>query len=385
MTNSRTRHLLLPLLLLLLAAAACREDEVVVPMESEALPVPADPSASPKGLYILNEGNMGSNKSTIDYLDFRSASYYRNIYSELNPSAVKELGDVGNDIAIYGSRVYAVINCSHKVEVLDAATGIRIGQVDIPNCRYITFSGDKAYVSSYVAPVQPDPSAPRGAVYRIDLATLRVDERVTVGYQPEEMAIAGDYLYVANSGGYRAPNYDNTLSVIHLPDFREVEQIPVGPNLHRVKKDRLGRLWVSSRSSDDGKVESRIYVVSPDARTGRMHTTDTLAIPCAGMAIRGDSLFCYSRTRPDRPTADYTIVDIRTLRALTDCFITDGTEADITMPYGIALHPSNGDIYITDAKNYVSSGTLRCYSRSGRLRWSVRTGDIPAHIAFHQE
>ena len=54
---------------------------------------------------------------------------------------------------------------------------------------------------------------------------------------------------------------------------------------------------------------------------------------------------------------------------------------DIVIPYGIAIHPRNGDIYVTDAKNYVSSGVLPCYSREGVHKWSVRTGDIPAHMA----
>lgn len=52
------------------------------------------------------------------------------------------------------------------------------------------------------------------------------------------------------------------------------------------------------------------------------------------------------------------------------------------IPYGIAIHPRNGDIYVTDAKNYVSSGVLHCYSREGVHKWSVRTGDIPAHMVF---
>ena len=39
-------------------------------------------------------------------------------------------------------------------------------------------------------------------------------------------------------------------------------------------------------------------------------------------------------------------------------------------------------IYVTDAKNYVSSGVLHCYSREGVHKWSVRTGDIPAHMVF---
>jgi len=40
------------------------------------------------------------------------------------------------------------------------------------------------------------------------------------------------------------------------------------------------------------------------------------------------------------------------------------------------------DIYVTDAKNYVSSGTLYCYDQDGFQKWGVRTGDIPAHMVF---
>ena len=120
-------------------ATSCREDELVVPTEYDILPVPTQPGAVPRGMYLLNEGNMGSNKSSIDYVDIRNALYSRNMYAQANPSVVMELGDVGNDIAIYGSKLYAVINCSHKVEVMDAHTLRRIGKIDIPNCRYIKF------------------------------------------------------------------------------------------------------------------------------------------------------------------------------------------------------------------------------------------------------
>ena len=71
-----------------------------------------------------------------------------------------------------------------------------------------------------------------------------------------------------------------------------------------------------------------------------------------------------------------------TKKRVSTNFITDGTDKEITIPYGIAIHPETGDILITDAKNYVSSGTLYCFDRNGRKKWSVRTGDIPAHIAF---
>ena len=106
-------------------AAGCRKIELVNPTEYEVLPFGEDPDADPIGMYLLNEGNMGSNKCTLDYLDFVQGYYVRNLYAERNPHVIKELGDVGNDIRVYGSKLYVVVNCSNKMEVLDARTGVR--------------------------------------------------------------------------------------------------------------------------------------------------------------------------------------------------------------------------------------------------------------------
>lgn len=368
---------------LLMVATGCREDELVVPTEYTVIGDERT-EGDIRGFYLVNEGNMGSNKCTLDFYDYHTGLYSRNFYSERNPSAIKELGDVGNDIGIYGSKLYVVVNCSHKVEVMDARSGVRLGQVDIPNCRYVRFHRGRAYVSAYVGPVLIDPNAPKGAVYEVDTTDLRVTRKVTVGYQPEEMEIVDDYMYVANSGGYRAPDYDNTVSVIQMVDFKQVEQIPVGINLHRVKQDRYKQLWVSSRGDYESR-PSRLYVLGKKAGYNRMEVTDTVPVACSNMAVRGDSLYYYA-TEWNNFTASnsisYGIIDVRTHEVLSTNFITDGTEREITIPYGIAVHPETGDIFVTDAKNYVSSGTLFCFGPDGRKKWSVRTGDIPAHIAF---
>ena len=184
------RLLLCTIVLVVCLLTSCRGDDIVFPAEYEVLPMESRELSSfaqnePIGIYLLNEGNMGSNKATIDYLDFSKGIYIRNIYGERNPNVIKELGDVGNDIQVYGNRLYAVINCSHKVEVMDLRTCRRIGQIDIPNCRYIRFHKDKAYISSYVGPVSIDPNAQLGAIFEVDTATLRITRQVIVGYQPE--------------------------------------------------------------------------------------------------------------------------------------------------------------------------------------------------------
>lgn len=367
---------------LLLAATSCREDELVVPTEYEIVG-DEDPDGPVCGIYIVNEGNMGSNKCTLDFYDYRTGLYSRNFYSEKNPGVIKELGDVGNDIGIYGDKMYVVVNCSHKVEVIDSKSGSRLGQIDIPNCRYIRFFEGKAYISSYVGPVRLDPEAPKGAVFEVDTTSLSITRKVSVGYQPEEMEFVDNYMYVANSGGYRAPNYDNTVSVVDMKTFRQVAQIPVGINLHHVKKDRYNRLWVSSRGDYENR-PSQLYLLEK-GRGNILTPTDTIDISCSNMAIHGDSIYCIATewsNANSSSTISYGIIDINKKAVVSTNFITDGTEKDITIPYGIAVHPTNGDIFLTDAKNYVSSGTLNCYDRNGKKKWSVRTGDIPAHIAF---
>ncbi len=376
----------------ILLLTSCRGDDITFPAEYEVLPMEPKELSSfapnePIGMYLLNEGNMGSNKATIDYLDFCNGTYIRNIYGERNPNVIKELGDVGNDIQVYGNRLYAVINCSHKVEVMDARTCRRIGQVDIPNCRYICFHEGKAYVSSYVGPISIDPNAQLGAVFEVDTATLKITRKVTVGYQPEELVVYNEHIYVVNSGGYRAPDYDSTMSVISLKDFRQVQKIPVCLNPHRLRKDQYSRLWITSRG-DYKDVQPQLTCFSP-ATNSQLSIANAPA--ASEMVIVGDSMYYYGSHWNEQTmsnTITYGVLNIKDSLPFREgvgvgsSFITDGTEKNIKIPYGIQVNPYNGDIYVTDAKNYVSSGQLHCYSREGKRKWSVRTGDIPAHMCF---
>ena len=79
---------------------SCREDEVIILAEYERLPLGDNSRSDYAGLYLLNEGNMGSNKCTLDFVDFDNGYYVRNLYAEKNPNVVKELGDVGNAVRI---------------------------------------------------------------------------------------------------------------------------------------------------------------------------------------------------------------------------------------------------------------------------------------------
>ena len=360
---------------------SCRNEEVLVDIETHVVTTPEYTEID--GFYLLNEGNMGNNKSTLDYFDYKEGTYYKNIYAERNPTVVKELGDVGNDLLIYGEKMYAVINCSHKVEVMNANDATRIAKIDIPNCRYIVGNEGYVYVSSYVGPVQIDPTAPKGAVFKVDTLSMQVVGNVEVGYQPEEMTIVGNRLYVVNSGGYMPPNYDNTISVIDLDKFTlcDVIQLDKTANFHRLDHDRMGRLWLSSRGNYFGDMNSNLYVVDPK---GKQIIKD-MGIPVSDMWVDGNYAYIISAEWSyvtGKNTVSYAKIDMQSMEILDRNIIKDGSDANIKIPYGIAVNPITKDFYVTDAKSYVVSGTLYCYGSDGVMKWKQTAGQIPAHFAF---
>ncbi len=135
--------------------------------------------------------------------------YQRNLLPEYlcgnQPQCSERAGDVGNDIKVYGSKLYIVVNVSNKIEVLDARTAKRITSIPLQNCRYLAFKDGKAYASSYAGPVAINPKAPKGKVVEIDTTSLSIQREVVVGYQPEDMEIVGNQLFVANSGAIKLP------------------------------------------------------------------------------------------------------------------------------------------------------------------------------------
>lgn len=373
----------------LVAAAGCRKEDTLrflpgengEPSDYEVVDAAVNASAEPSGIYLVNQGNQGSNKARLDFLNFHNGFYIRDVFTEYNPEVVKGLGDTGNDVQVYKGKVFVAVNGSHKVEIMDAYSMKRLAQVDIPNCRFIAFDGNHAYVTSYVAKDKEALKTQKGALYRIDLDTYKVTGQVTVGYQPEQLVIRDGKAYVANSGGYVAGN-DNTVSVVDLKSMKVEYNIEVAVNLELMLVDAEGTIWVSSRGNYVDVSSTLNYLVK---KGDKYELGGSVNVPVSSMALAGDKIYVIGLTYIPptwKPTTTYNIVNVKTRELESGSFITDGTESDIATAFTVTVNPGNGDIYVTDAKDYVSSGTLHCYTGSGKHKWSVRTGDIPARIAF---
>lgn len=352
--------------LLILSLASCQNNPENPPANNNS-PIISENSYA---AYILNEGGWGMNEARIDLLDFSTGAYLEDAYVKANPSVVLALGDVGNDLKLHDQRLYAVLNGSHKVEVMDAATLKRIGQVDISSPRCIAFTDTHAYVTSYV-----DGTNDNGSIVEFDLKTLKATRSVSVGQDPEGIAIVNGTIYVANSGGFHAPNYSDEVWCINVDDLTVTNKIKVAINLRYLAAAPDGAVWVTAQGNYND-IPSGLYRI----KDGTVASAD---IPCTGFAIADDRILCYSSTynyETNSNTVTYTAIDAETMSKSKQSFITDGSESGITTPYGIF---TDGDhIFITDAKSYTTSGAVHVYDANGKLIKQFSAGICPNAVVF---
>ncbi|WP_379091685.1 YncE family protein [Pedobacter sp. UC225_65] len=141
------------------------------------------------------------------------------------------------------------------------------------------------------------------------------------------MAIVNNKLYIANSGGYSPPNYESTVSVIDLDSFKEIKRIEVAINLHRLKADRYGDLYITSRG-DYYTIPSKLLVL--DTQTDQVKKVFNIA--ASNLTIDDDLAYVYSTEWnyiEGKNKISYNMIDTKNEILLDRKFITDGTEKNI--------------------------------------------------------
>jgi YVTN family beta-propeller protein len=306
-----------------------------------------------KALLILNEGSIGMNNATLARYDIEKESLNSTYFASVNK---RGLGDVANDMLLYGSKIYLAVNKSGTVEVIEAATGKSLRQVAMVTTggaskepRRLAAHGGKVYVTSF-----------DDTVTRIDTTSLAVDGSVTVGLDPEGIAVTNNRIYVANSGGLNWENgYDNTLSVISLASFTEEQKIAVGTNPGSVAADSQGDIYLTVTGN---------YVDEP-AAFKVIRNGSTIAETIADIAW--PQRFVISNNRAYIITGAYgepyklAVYDCLEERLVTDHFISDGTE--IPNIYNVSVDPVTGDLFI-GSTDYVHPGDLYWFDKRGTLK-----------------
>lgn len=311
------------------------------------------------GMYILNEGLFQMNNCSLSFYDFKTNTFTEDIFLQMNN---RGLGDTGNDLQRYEGKMYCVVNNSNRVEVIDFQTAKSIKAINLPgkSPRRIAFHEGKAFVSCF-----------DGDIVRIDTATLDIDQTFHSGNNPEGLCVCNGKLYVANSGGLNFPNYDNTVSVFDINTLTKIKTIEVGSNPFKMGCDDNRHVYVCSRGD---------YSAQSSELTQIDATTDQIVQRWPGIqnfAIYDGKAYVYNVQY--KAANSIRVIDLNN-PANEQTFITDGTS--IQMPYCISVNPLNGDVYISDAYNFVVTGDVYCFDNTGKKKFSFSAGINPNSIVF---
>ena len=389
--------------ILLAFATACDLDtpEVDVTSEDESLAgevvTVGDLNSAYTKLFILNEGKWGENNASLDFLRFSDGKYVRDAFSKMNTTLPMGLGDTGNSLAIYYNTGWALMNGSDLVEIFNPFDEKHIQTLSIPSPRMVIFDQDYgyAYITSYADAeydyTNPEAGKKEGTLYKIGTVGdgIGIIDQIKVGYQPEGVTICGEYIYVANSGGY-VSGYDNRLSVIRRDNFQYVKDIEVAPNLKYVVSDGNRNLWVST-CGDYWSLHSGLYKINTLTDEVTAPSGELADVRCAFMAYDPNDTTIYVLGTDDEWSWDgskqhYNLYEIPIAGGgVTKIPFSVNPDAEnMTMPSALVRNAITGELYITDAGDYLSPGYVYGFSADlQKTNWKAEAGIGASHPAFY--
>lgn len=345
----------------------------VISCSKDDNPTPPAPEVT-VGAYVLNSGKFDSNNSSLAYFNTATQEVTYNVFAAKNG---KKLGDTGQDMVIYGSKMYISVYNSGVIFVTDRQAKIikEITLTDYKAPRSLIAYNGKVYVTYY-----------EGALGQIDTTSFDV-KTVKVGSNPEDMRVANGNIYVANSGGMSTP-VGNTISVVDPVALKVLKDIKVADNPTMLESDSKGDIYVISMGN--------YYDVPPrlqriEAKTDIVYTVElsvkedgkdvVLPVPSYMTMGADDKLYLMSGNND----ATWLLQGkVYTFNAATEKlegeFIKDGTV--VKSMYYISADKVNGNIY-AGSSDYKTNGDMYVFSPDGKLIKKFDTGGLnPIGVYF---
>lgn len=348
------RHLHTIILLISAAAAAvsCTKDFKPTPV----------PTAT-TGVYILNSGNYNSNDASLVTYDPQTGTVSADIFSAANG---KRLGDVANDMLVYGSKLYIAVTNSAVIFVTDL-DGRIITEIKEGSPRHFCAEGGKVYATLY-----------EGYAAEIDTASFSV-KKVQTGPNPEGIAYSNGKLYVADSYGYdQSGTYGTTVTVIDRQTFTVTGKLTVlnNPQTFHAPDSRHLYLITWGNYADIPAALQKIDTSTDEVTTiPDVHPTV--------MALGWDStayLICSSYDADWNHTIKYYRFDLGTETVTGE--LTDTAQ----VPNGCCIaYDALTDLIYIGCSDYASNGDVCVMTSSGIITDQFDTGGMnPITLAFRR-
>jgi hypothetical protein len=323
-----------------------------------------------EGVLILNEGNFGSGNASLSYYDPDSPEVANEVFFRANQIP---LGDVPQSILMKDDRLYITVSNSGKILVIQREDFKHIGSIGgLTAPRYMHFISDSQMIVSDLYEKN---------LTVVNTRSYEIERKIHAGSSTEQMVIVGDYLYAA------AWSFNNKLYKISLEQLKTVDSLTTGIQPNSMVKDKEDRIWLLCDGGYPGNYagheHAQLQRIDPvNMRIQESFVFSDLYSSPTKLTInaRGDSLYYIDGnwSHVEGTSRGIFRMPVNASKLPTAPFIS----ANTTLFYGLGIDPSNGDIYCSDAMDYLQKGMVFRYGANGELVDSFRAGVIPGFFGF---
>lgn len=331
---------LIAICFLLLTFTSCVKDKPnLVPKETIHL-------SEAKKVLIINEGGLNDNKASISLFDPGNNQVVENYFGAQNNSQV--LGSIAQSLTYFQSNYYIVVNNSNKVVICDyqfKKTG-QISGLTSPRF-FLPVSNQKAYVSDLYS----------NNIHIIDLNSNTKTGSIPCPGWTEQMVLLYNKVFVTN---YRK----NYLYVINATTNVITDSILVGKNAGSLVIDRFDNLWVLSSGESTNAIPAKLSKIDPiNHQIIKTYNFQLNESPNSLCLNKGkDSLYYINKNIFRMRVSDNDLP--------ANPFVIAGSKVF----YGVGVNPTNYDIYVADAVDYVQRSNIFIYSSTGVLKHNFKAG-----------
>ena len=225
---------------------------------------PGGISLTEGSVLVLCEGNFNANNASLWAFTPGEEDIAGPLFQDLTG---RELGDVAQSFVIDNDHLYIVNNNSHTLEIMNLKTPLtHVGTVTLPNAspRYMAVHDNIGYITCWNL----------AGILTVDLNSQTVLDTIPVGALPEDILIAGDFLYTTITMDNQWNRADYVLKIaLSNKSIVDTFQVIPGPNRLLLLNELL---YVASNSFvfDGENYESYAGTSTIDLQTGIVVTSD---------------------------------------------------------------------------------------------------------------
>jgi hypothetical protein len=311
------------------------------------------------GVFIVCEGNFNYSNASLSFYEPNSKLIENLVFLKANG---KPLGDVAQSISIKNNTAYISINNSGKIYAIDINDFKLKGKItELSSPRYMVFvSDEKAYVSDMYSK----------CINIVNPNTFTKTASIDISPNNSEQLIIVNDLLFTNSW-----SYDDKILVINTNTDKLINTIQVLVQPRKMVLDKENKLWVLCDGGFEGSSfvgERGIMRINTATSTVEKTFIINNNFPLVDMQINNSKdiiyfinkdVYRFSITDSSLPQTPYLFAENKNF-------------------YALGIDPTNSDLYVSDACDYMQNGVIYRYNSNKEPLDSFKVGIIPNSFVF---